>query len=1364
MFTKYKTFAIALILLPLLSFTQKSWVELKKDPKAKLSDISEAFEKEMGHLKELPHSGYKSFKRWEHWAAFRQNDKGQILRNADLNREAQKYWSNQSARSSSGNWIEIGPMQESNIYRGVGRVTSIAFHPTDPNFVLIGSPSAGVWKSLDNGKTWANNDESLANFGVSSIAFDPKNPDIIYIGTGDADADESYGAGVWKSTDGGLSYIASAQGMGDLTVGKLLVHPRNTNIIIAGTNEGIYKSEDAGASWRLTSVMREFRDLEFMPNHPDTLYASDYNYFGGSLIYKSVDTGSTWERRWVFEGVFPDQRYEIEVTKADPDVVYAISQNRVLKSTNRADSFKLVLDSTDVLLEPQGWYNASFEVSNTNPDVLFAGHVRLFRSQDGGKTWQRRNGSHADNHWLEINPHDGSLWVADDGGIHRSYDEGRTYEDLTNMGIGAIYGISQSPFKPMDVLQGYQDCGSKYYDGNKWYSVYGADGMLPLFDPSDETRFYTSWQYGGLVRHLNGIGSSQNVKMPEDEGPWVTSFVIDGNDSSIMYTAREEIWKSDSLWANKANKVTWSSISTGLAKNTGGSFVKIAIARTDNQKMYAIWRRSAASKLIYCPDIYASTTQWIDLSDNFPPLAFIADFETDPRDDSTIYMLHDRTVMLTTNHGLSWSYLNNNLPLVPVYSLAIDTTNSDLYLGTDIGVFYKAHNQSAWEVFDNGMSKNARVTDLEIYYHPSDHSKSRIKASTYGRGVWESDLHNADSTTFSFEPQTYITLLNREKHTLTDTFRISIQFRRHLQEVAVQGFDASDIQVSNGTVQSVSGTGSFYTALISADQFGELSIQVGDSIATALNDSLFNAVSEELRIWYADFPQSIGYTGPAGVGDSATIRAWFRSDEGFLGNDSLPIVNDLDTVRYWYDRSGHGLYAIQNTDSSKARYRVDSLGIAGHPALEFIPINRFMRADGLTKVGKNITVFEVATSNTQNWSSSGWIANARTPNGFVMHVNNNNNSMRSEVLSGRGRLQYLGAESNHAIDITKPNIYGIQWNQDERKHYSILNDKKRPDNVGDFEARNPEDTIYVRFGKDNWKRWGNGKIAEFLYYNVDLYETKRILVSNYLSCRYGVTLEAEGRYEHCASHKYDIIGIGQVAYYDFHNEAKGEGNIHLKDPDQFADGDFLMLGHDGDSAENWVSDNVPSGKVTYRRIKRTWAVSKSDQSGFKGSRDDNKYVSVLIDSSIIPSGDDELGIAFSNSTDFSNSDEAVALFLNSDGKYEARVNFKDAQFFTIVTAERIELAQDENLERIGSVQLVPNPGIDGRTSLRLNSEFSEDVEITILNAAGQQLGLKTSKLQKGRNTIDLNLAQETPGVYLIQLSAEHIQEVLRFVR
>lgn len=1353
-----------LICAPIGLFAQQSWVEMMGNPDAKLHEISAAFEAEMLGKKDVPHSGYKIFKRWEHWAAYRQNTDGSLISNSEVLSEAHRYWSKQNARSTSGNWIELGPMQEENIYRGVGRITSIAFHPTDPDVVLVGSPSAGVWTSRDGGTTWENNDESLANFGVGSIAFDPVNPDVIYLGTGDIDADESYGAGVWKSTDGGYSYQQSNQGMGDLQVGKILVHPRNNEVVIAATNEGVFKSEDAGANWRLTSTNRDFRDLEFMPGHPDTIYAADYNYFGGSLIYKSTDTGSTWERRWVFEGVFPDQRYEIEVSEADPNIVYAISRARVLKSVNRADSFKVVLDSTDVLLEPQGWYNASFEVSNDNPDLLFAGHVRLFRSQDGGKTWQRRNGSHADNHYLEINPHDGSLWVADDGGIHRSFDEGRTYEDHTNMGVGAIYGISQSPFEAMDVLQGHQDCGSKYYDGNKWHSVYGADGMLPLFDPSDETRFYTSWQYGGIVRFLNGIGSGQNMKMPEDEGPWVTSYIIDGNDSSIMYTAREEIWKSDNLWTEKTKDMTWSSISTGLAKNTGGSFVKIALARTDNSKMYAIWRRSAASKLIYCPDIYASTPVWEDLSNNYPPVAFHADFESDPRDDSTIYLLHDKTVMVTNDHGQNWAYLNNNLPRVPVYSLAIDTTNSDLYLGTDIGVFYKASSANSWLPFDNGMSKNARVTDLEIYYHPTDHSKSRIKASTYGRGVWESDLYNNDTTYFSFEPQTYIKL-NRGSYTMTDTFSVEIKFRRHLRETPVDGFSMADIAVNNGTVLSLNGSGSLYTAQIQASGFGELTIQIPDSVATASDDGLFNAASEQLNVFYADLPMAIGFTGPAGVGDSTTIRAWFRSDEGILGNDSSVIQNDGDTVRYWYDRSGHALYAIQNTDSSKPHYKVDSMGIAGYPAIEFTPINRFMRADGITKVGKSISVFEVATSNEVEWSSSGWIANSRTPNGFVMHVNNNSTSMRSEVVTGRNRLQYLGAESNFASDIREPHIYGIQWNQDQRKHFSILDDKKRPDNVGNFTLRDPNDTIFVRFGKDNWERWGNGKIAEFLYYNVDLFETKRILVTNYLAARYGIALERESKYEHASDYPHDIAGIGQMNYYDFHYEAKGEGQVHVQDPSAMKDGDFFMWGHDGDSTNRWLNDNVPPANGTsgaYQRVKRTWAISLSDDKGFMAPSDMSNYmVTILLDSNMIPAGNNPVGIAFSESEDFSNSDFSAELFLNSDGKYEARTYVK-GKYFTVVTGSKIEVGNGANIES-STFRLIPNPSRNGLSNLQFDPSISGDLSLAVYDAKGG-LVMRKENIQSASGKFLLDLSDQTPGVYFVNVDHQEGSTTLRLIR
>ena len=107
-------------------------------------------------------------------------------------------------------WSQVGPddvpLQSNGGKRGIGRVNTISFHPSDPNIIYIGAPAGGFWKSNNNRQTWSTSTDFLTNLGVSDIAIDPVNPDIIYIITGDRDAGDTYSYGLLKSNDGGNTF------------------------------------------------------------------------------------------------------------------------------------------------------------------------------------------------------------------------------------------------------------------------------------------------------------------------------------------------------------------------------------------------------------------------------------------------------------------------------------------------------------------------------------------------------------------------------------------------------------------------------------------------------------------------------------------------------------------------------------------------------------------------------------------------------------------------------------------------------------------------------------------------------------------------------------------------------------------------------------------------------------------------------------------------------------------------------------------------------------------------------------------------------------------------------------------------------
>ena len=141
-------------------------------------------------------------------------------------RQVQEYT---AQRSLSGNWEQLGPILDGATTRddipGVGRVSAIEFHPTDPLTIYAGAPAGGLWRTTNGGQWWESLTDDLPTLGISAIIVDPNNPDIIYIGTGDRDSADAPGLGVWKSVDGGETWSSPEFGMPDVVVGMMVVNP-----------------------------------------------------------------------------------------------------------------------------------------------------------------------------------------------------------------------------------------------------------------------------------------------------------------------------------------------------------------------------------------------------------------------------------------------------------------------------------------------------------------------------------------------------------------------------------------------------------------------------------------------------------------------------------------------------------------------------------------------------------------------------------------------------------------------------------------------------------------------------------------------------------------------------------------------------------------------------------------------------------------------------------------------------------------------------------------------------------------------------------------------------------------------------------
>jgi photosystem II stability/assembly factor-like uncharacterized protein len=745
----------------------QDWTQKMQQKNANFYDIQKSFN---DHWKDRPYQrsrGYKQFKRWEYFWEKRVLPDGSFPRAGVKQTEWRKYLQthpeltngNAHRTTGSGNWSSLGPTSSLGGYNGVGRINCVSFDPSNVNTFYVGTPAGGVWKTTNGGSTWTNLTDDLPIIGVSSIAIHPSNGNIIYIATGDADGNDTPSIGVMKSTDGGATWNTTGlnwEMSQDRQISVLLIHPTNPDILVAATSIGIYKTTNAGSSWSL-SASGFFRDLEFKPNSPSTMYATGRGSNSSHQVFVSTNTGSSWSQSTTFSG---KGRVAIAVSAANPNFVAAVTCNTsngfggFYTSTNSGSSFSLKYSSSSKNLlgwdingndtGGQGWYDLAITVSPTNANLINVGGVNNWQSTDGGSKWTINTmwystgqvpTVHADKHYLVYHPgQSGTMFECNDGGIYKTTNGGASWTDLTNgMANTQFYKIGVSQTNASYVVAGAQDNGTKLKTSTSWTNIGGGDGMECIIDPTNENIQYYSLYYGQITRRVNGATSKISDNVPgKPQGAWVTPYVLDPSNAQTILIGYKNVYRS----TNRGD--SWSNISNGQVGSS--NLNAIAVAPSSSNTIYAASYRS----------IYRTTnaSSWSNITSNLPlssnSITYIAVSAADP---NTVWVTlsgyaSGNKVFKSTNGGSSWTNISGSLPNLPVNCIVEDANanNGSLYIGTDVGIFYRNNTLNDWVSFSNGLP-NVVVRELEI-----QRSSSKLRAGTYGRGLWESDLYNSSSS------------------------------------------------------------------------------------------------------------------------------------------------------------------------------------------------------------------------------------------------------------------------------------------------------------------------------------------------------------------------------------------------------------------------------------------------------------------------------------------------------------------------------------------------------------------------------------------------------------------------------------------
>jgi photosystem II stability/assembly factor-like uncharacterized protein len=684
-------------------------------------------------------------------------------------------------------WRLVGP------FRG-GRVEAVAGVKGNPKVYYFGAVGGGVWKTTDGGVTWKPLFDQQSTQAIGAIGVAPSDPNTIYVGTGEPSLrnDITFGNGMYKSVDGGVSW--QHIGLEDTQhISKVIVDPVNPNVVFvaavghaSGPNaeRGVFKSEDGGKTWKKVLFHDDNTgaiDLSIDPANPHILFAALYQISRapwaltaggpGSGLYKSSDGGETWthiEGHGLPGG--PLGRIGVAVAP-NSTRVYALVEAKTAGGMYRSEdggaSWTLV--NGDHNLSQRPWYFSQIFADPRDSDVIYSLAYRMLRSIDGGRTFQSVSGSHADHHALWIDPSDSRRMIeGNDGGATISVDGGGVWTPENNQPTGQFYhAITDNRFR-YRIYGAQQDSSSVSIaastrhgaiDDTDWYPVAGGESGYIAPDPRDQNIVYAGAYAGTLTRldlktgeaqmispwplFMDGLSASQ----VRHRFNWTSPVVFSPNDPHTLYNGAEVIFKTTD------NGMSWTAISPDLTRNdktkqiSSGGPVSHDDAGTEYyDTVFTIAESKVKPGLIWAGSddglIHLTTDggkNWSDVTPaGMPEWGRIDLIEASPRNAAVAYAAVDRHLMddlrpyiyRTHDFGKTWTLITKGIPGTSyVHAVREDPDRKGLlFAGTEQGAYVSFDDGTEWQPIELNLP-HAPVYDLTI-------KGDDLIAATHGRAFW----------------------------------------------------------------------------------------------------------------------------------------------------------------------------------------------------------------------------------------------------------------------------------------------------------------------------------------------------------------------------------------------------------------------------------------------------------------------------------------------------------------------------------------------------------------------------------------------------------------------------------------------------
>lgn len=741
-----------------------------------------------------------------------------------------------AATALGGAWQPLGP---GNIG---GRTRALLIHPTTPSTMWAAGVAGGIWKSTDGGNSWTPKADLLVNIAVNSMMLDPRNPDILYAGTGEGffNGDAIRGAGILKSTDGGETWaqLASTATPDFFYVQKIVMSKGSSQRLYAATRTGVFRSLDGGTSWARVidaAAVNGCMDLAIQTDRALANVFASCGTFAQGRVYRALDTAGT--QNWVSVLSTPGMgRTSLAIAPSNQNYIYALAASTaagnyadgmlaVYRSTTGggAGSWSTRVDNTSptklntvLLSNPvyafladcgfgganqflnQGWYDNAIAVDPADPNVVWAGGIDLFRSDDGGANWGQASHwwfgagidpeyNHADQHIIVFHPqYNGTtnkvMFTGNDGGIRMTSDArapvsyspspvngnspvcGNTapgtvswtsknngYE-ITQFYHGAVFPNGQT------FIGGTQDNGTLKGStaSTTWSTIRGGDGGYVAVNPADTNMLFAENTGLSFQRSTNGGATWTTLTSGITEGAgnflFITPFTQDPTNAARMYIGGARVWRANNATAAAAPSPFWTLASPFL----GARISALAVSPLDANRAYVgtgtgggtanngrVWTTNVATTA-------TGATAWTSAQLRADS-AYVSWITPDPVAAGTVYAtistFNSATgtghVFRSTDFGATWTVIDGSgatgLPNVPAHCIVVDPLNTQrLYVGTDIGVFVSTDGGANWARENTGFA-NVIVESMSI---ATDAGTRYLVAFSHGRSAFRVALPN----------------------------------------------------------------------------------------------------------------------------------------------------------------------------------------------------------------------------------------------------------------------------------------------------------------------------------------------------------------------------------------------------------------------------------------------------------------------------------------------------------------------------------------------------------------------------------------------------------------------------------------------